>query len=165
MAQVTLLTDAKIMQVTISAWRPSQVGLQNLASSVFVINRAYATWRGNVTFAKIDPYEDSLAAAMEAFFASLDGQANWFDLPLYRPTIADDATATVSSVVNATDGTISHNISADLSAAVGDWLAVGNRRYVVRKTTANGTQLTLDPQIPLEVGETIEDAANVRARV
>ena len=165
MAEAAFPSGAEITAMHIEPWHPGQIALESpFTGSVQVLNRGYGSWRGTAEFADKGNFGRELAQSMEAFFASLMGQGNWCALPLWRPTVGAGDTAAVSTVVNAADGTVRHNLAAALPAEVGRWLASGTRVYMVRAISASKRQITLDPQIPLAVGTAIGRATIIRAR-
>ena len=162
MAEVSFPSGAAITAMHVEPWLPGQIALASpFTGTVQVLDRGYASWRGAADIAVVD--EDGDAKAVEAFLASLEGQANFTLLPLNRPTVGASDSATVSAIVNAADGTISHQLSDALTVAAGDWLANGTRVYAVRTVAAVGQELTLDPQVPLEIGSAIGEALTIRA--
>ncbi len=161
MAEVAFPSEIELTAMTIEPWFPGQVALRSpFTGFVQVLNRGYPSWRG---VADISPAAAAdVGKVIEAFLASLKGQENWTDLPLNRPTIASGTTSTVASIVNNTDGTVSHTLAADVGAVAGDWLTSGTRVFTVR--AVSGLTLTLDPQLALAVGDTISAATTIRAR-
>ena len=166
MAEIDLPADARIAAMHIEPWHPGQIALESpFTGSVQVLNRGPASWRGSAEFAVQDDAGEVTAQAMEAFFASLDGQGNWVALPLNRPTVATGNEATVSSLVNQADGTLIHRLSSPLEGLQsGHWLkAQGIDRVFIVRSIVN-VSVTLDPQIPLAIGAAIEGATTIRAR-
>ena len=165
MAEIAFPASAKIIALDIEPVSPGQLVHRSLFSgSVQVLDRGHATWQGMASLGARGNADETDGKAIEAFLAALAGQKNWTALPLNRPTIAVGTSATVASLVNATDGSVHHNISAAIGVEPGDWLASGSRVYVVRATANAGVQLTLDPQVPLAIGDSLGTAPTIRAR-
>ena len=165
MAEVDFPSAAGLASFAIEPWVPGQIVLRSpFTGSIQILNRGYASWRGAAEIAPEDATGETTAKAIEAFLASLEGQENWTALPLDRPTVAAGTTGTVETIANALDGTISHRLVSSITVAIGDWLVSGTRCYLVRDVDSQGDELTLDPQIPLAVGDTLGPATTIRAR-
>ena len=165
MAEVTFPSGAEITAMHVEPWLPGQLVLQSpFTGSVQVLDRGYASWRGSVEIAVLDDEGEDTAQAIEAFFASLMGQGNWCALPLNRASVSASDTATVSAIINASDGTVKHELANALPAEVGHWLAIRDRRFTVRAINATQTEITLDPQVPLTLGDTLGQAMTIRVR-
>ena len=167
MAEVHLPAGSIVSAMHIEPWHPGQIVLVSpFTGSAQVLNRGYASWRGSAEFAPRHRADTEVAQSLEAFFASLGGAANWVALPLIRPTIERGNRATVSAVVSATDGLLTHRLSRPLEGLRrGHWLeaqSAAPRIFIVRSLVR--ASVTLDPQLPLAVGTTLGPATRIRAR-
>ena len=165
MAEVAFPGVAELTAMSIEPWYPGQVVHESpFTGAVQVLNRAYASWRGSAEIARMSHADETHAQAIEAFLSSLSGQGNWTALPLNRPTIALGQLATVSAIINDAHGTVSHTLSNPVGAKVGNWVQSGTRVYVIRAVSADGLDVTLDPQAPLGATAEINRALTIRAR-
>ncbi len=165
MATLVFPANASQTAMPIEPWMPGQVSLQSpFTGTVQVLDRGYASWRGTIEIAIVDVEGEAVGKGVEAFLSSLEGQGNIALIPLNRPTIAVGASTTIAAIVDGADGTLSLQLSSTITTEVGEWLASGNRRYIVRAVNAAGDEVTLDPQMPIGVGSALTRATDIRIR-
>ena len=155
----TVLLDA-LQSVVMRVDYSSQVGLQSpWTGGIQILDRGYPRWIGVASFARIGserPDFEIETAAIEAFFSSFHGLANWFELPHHRETLASGVSADVSSRTVNSDGDLEHGLDSALTGAmVGTRVRSGNWTFSIREILA-GNAYILDPQRPLAVNDTIE---------
>ena len=73
----------QITRSDISLGHPGQVVLTSLyGSGSQVLGRGPGYWNGRLQFAQTDKYSDGTRAAIDLFFARLQGATNTFEAPL-----------------------------------------------------------------------------------
>ena len=156
MAQVSFDADlrALITSVSMQLVHESQVVLRSpWTGDRQVLNRGYPHWAGTVDFGG-QPVEGALWRRLEAFFASLDGAGNFFELPHYRPLMALETRVQGTRMARERIETLTRS---NVSALPGQAVRAGNRLFRIR--TVGQRLLVLDPQVPLPP-DTILRAAN-----
>ena len=131
----TALAD-RITQVDMRLGMPQQSVLRSpWTGGVQILNRGYARWSGT---AQIAPSGRPIASrhdewgVIEAFFGSLQGAENTFDLPHHRPgAVLADNTTIVNSQTQG-DGVLRHRLSAvERGLQVGQMINAGTQTYIV----------------------------------
>ena len=154
------------VKLRVSGIRQRFPGRYTLASvfddSLQTIETDFPSWQG---VANINPTNDpDGAAAIEGWFIALDGQVNWTELPLKRPTLGSGITGSVDSSA-VSSGVLKHTLSVAISSIEQNmWVRSGSRVFHVERVQSNGLILTLIPQLPLPSGSTISRALTIRAR-
>ena len=130
-----------------------------------VLNRGYAHWAGSAEFGGSSLNNDEWLE-IESFLSSLDGVANWFQLPHYRPRAPiDGLIVTRSERVSDTDDTIQHVLSGNVNAVKpGQMVSSGVRSFKIRSGAMQGSNMSvvLDPQIPLTVNSVVNGSNAIR---
>ena len=156
MAEITYYADARLTEVTLTPDHPGQISHDIPSTGIIkTLNQGYGRWEGVARFGVMKGEE---AAAMEAMLASLDGSANYVELPIHRPTT--EADTTIASVSGE-----EFTLTTDPKGLVpGAYVRSGNRLFVVRTVVDATRTITLWPFVPLEASDPIEVATTVRAR-
>ena len=141
---------------------PGQINLRSaITGSVQTLNRGYGSWRGIAAISLLGYYDEARAKKIESFFAALEGQQNYTDIPLQRPT-PSAGSATVTAINVDSEGKLLHTLNTSLAVETGDWLSSSGRVFIVREV--NGQVLVLDPQRPLGSNATISPAPTIRVK-
>ena len=158
MPQVTFPALADVRENNIVPFFPHQIALPSrYTGAEQVLNTGYPTWRGTLNVAEVGNGDESLALEIETFFASLEGIANWANIPTNRPSIPNNLTvSTVSSI----GGYLVHTVAGDVAEiAIGQCCESSNKLFRVRAIT--GSNITFDPQRPITAGDTISTTTTV----
>ena len=168
MAQVEFPENVRLTGFHVEPWNPGQVALTSpFTGTTQVLNRAPASWRGSVSFAAVDRQDEQAAGAIEAFFASLNGQENWCAIPFLRPTIKRPLT--ITSATHNSAGRIGHDFAATPLKSdgfePGRWLQANGRAFIIQWVSKPPvTQLRLEPQIILAEGVNLEPITTMRVQ-
>ena len=149
---------AVIDQITrsdISLGHPGQVVLTSLyGSGSQVLGRGPGYWNGRLQFAQTDKVSDGARAALDLFFAQLQGAINTFEAPLFRPskgTLAAGTVLTVDSVA----GSVVNVTGASAGLVAGDYVSIAERLYQLSSDLAGGA-FSFEPPLPPTVGSQIK---------
>ena len=126
-----------------------------------VLNRAAGIWRGTSRIPVA--MDDAARRAVERFLASMDGRANWVELPINRPTMATADRPTISSSASSAAGLVTVFAGTDPAYNPGDYLRVGPRLALVDARTA-ARRYILRPQAVFATGGVVSPGLTVRAR-
>jgi len=128
-----------------------------------VLNRGNAVWVGTLVIRSVGTQEE--ARTIRAFLSRFDGLANWAEIPTYNPTI--DASADVTARAVDSNGDLYHEFAdiGPMNVEVGDMMRADGRLYIVGAVDDANDRLVLDPQRPIDVGETVSPTTTVRARL
>ena len=123
---------AVIDQITgsdISLGHPGQVVLTSIyGSGSQVLGRGPGYWSGRLSFGQTDKYSDGTRAAIDLFFARLQGAVNTFEVPLFRPSKGSLAAGTVLTVDSVAAGVV--NVTGASAGLVsGDYVSIAERLY------------------------------------
>ena len=140
---------------------PGQAALRSpFTAHTQVLTRGSGIWRGSAHFPPTT--SEAERRAIERFFARLEGQRNWTELPIDAPAPDTTDEPTVSSVT-ASDGSLVTELSGDPMYAAGDYLRVGDRLALVdERIEANRYRLL--PQAVWTAGDAVKPGATVLAR-
>ena len=163
----TALAD-RITQVDMRLGMPQQSVLRSpWTGGVQILNRGYARWSGT---AQIAPSGRPIASrhdewgVIEAFFGSLQGAENTFDLPHHRPgAVLADNTTIVNSQTQG-DGVLRHRLSAvERGLQVGQMINAGTQTYIVAEIQT-GRWLVLYPQRVIANMTALVSSTTIRVR-
>ena len=148
---------AVIDQITrsdISLGHPGQVVLTSLyGSGSQVLGRGPGYWNGRLQFAQTDKVSDGARAALDLFFAQLQGAINTFEAPLFRPskgTLAAGTVLTVDSVA----GSVVNVTGASAGLVAGDYVSIAERLYQLSSDLTGGA-FSFEPPLPPATGDQI----------
>ena len=157
MAQIPYVVGARIIELTLTPAVPGQIQ-HNIPSTggIKVFNRGYGLWAGVARFGAL---KGSDAAQFEAMLAALNGPENYIELPLRgRETIA---AATSITAVNDLVYTLA---ASPAGLARGSYVRSRDRLFVV-SAQPSAKKIQLWPLVPLKVGDVIDVASTIRARL
>ena len=102
-----------------------------------VLGRGPGYWNGRLQFAQTDKVSDGARAAIDLFFAQLQGAINTFEAPLFRPskgTLAAGTVLTVDSVA----GSVVNVTGAQVGLVAGDYVSIAERLYQLSSNLTGG---------------------------
>ena len=141
---------AVIDQITgsdISLGHPGQVVLTSLyGSGSQVLGRGPGYWSGRLQFAQTDRYSDGTRAAIDLFFAQLQGAINTFEVPLFRPSKGSLASGTVLTV-DSVAGSVANVTGASTGLVAGDYVSIAERLYQLSSNLSAGA-FSFEPPLP-----------------
>ena len=145
----------QITRSDISLGHPGQVVLTSLyGSGSQVLGRGPGYWTGRLQFAQTDMYSDGTRAAIDLFFARLQGATNTFEAPLFRPSRGSLAAGTVLTV-----GSVAGNVVTVTGALTGlvatDYVSIAERLYQLSSNLTAGA-FSFEPPLPPAVGDQVK---------
>ena len=110
-------------------------------------------WNGRLQFAQTDEYSDGTRAAIDLFFAQLQGATNTFEAPLFRPSRGTLAAGTVLTVDSVAAGVV--NVTGALTGLVaGDYVSIAERLYQLSTDLTAGA-FSFEPPLPPAMGDQV----------
>ena len=145
----------QITRSDISLGHPGQVVLTSLyGSGSQVLGRGPGYWNGRLQFAQTDKYSDGTRAAIDLFFAQLQGATNTFEAPLFRPSRGSLAAGTVLTVGSVAGGIV--NVTgASVGLVAGDYVSIAERLYQLSSNLTAGS-FSFEPPLPPAMGDQIK---------
>ena len=145
----------QITRSDISLGHPGQVVLTSLyGSGSQVLGRGPGYWNGRLQFAQTDKYSDGTRAAIDLFFAQLQGATNTFEAPLFRPSRGALAAGTVLTVGSVAGGVVT--VTGALTGLVaGDYVSIAERLYQL-STNLVGGAFNFEPPLPPAMGDQVK---------
>ena len=145
----------QITRSDISLGHPGQVVLTSLyGSGSQVLGRGPGYWNGRLQFAQTDQYSDGTRAAIDLFFAQLQGATNTFEAPLFRPSRGDLAAGTVLTVDSVAGSVV--NVTGALTGLVEtDYVSIAERLYQLSSNLTAGS-FSFEPPLPPAVGDQVK---------
>ena len=139
----------------ISLGHPGQVVLTSIyGSGSQVLGRGPGYWTGRLSFGQTDKYSDGTRAAIDLFFARLQGAVNTFEVPLFRPSKGSLAAGTVLTVDSVAGGVV--NVTGASAGLVsGDYVSIAERLYQVSSDMAAGA-FAFEPPLAPTLGSQIQ---------
>ena len=166
MPQITMPSSVsdRLSDMDIHITNPNQrIHRSEFTGTISILYTGYPRWTGQFTAGPWNEYEIDVADEAGAFFDSLNGYSNWFELPLgNRSTVASGVTGTIASRRVNSAGHLEHSLSAAMTdLRVGMFLRTSTNE-VVRVRSINGVRLVFDPQRPLATSVTLSAATSIR---
>ena len=164
MAEVAFpLNTARTVELRLRRENPGQITHEipsTGARKTFTFGAGH--WAGQVTFGRMRDRQSS--QIMEAFIASLDGGANWTQLPLREAKTYRSATTSLQVSGSTAGSLLTHTFDNNpLEAAdVGTYWNSSNRLFIV--TQVDGANVALWPQLVLAADTRLTAATFVLAR-
>ena len=155
----------QITRSDISLGHPGQVVLTSLyGTGSQVLGRGPGYWNGRLQFAQTDKYSDGTRAAIDLFFAQLQGATNTFEAPLFRPSRGALAAGTVLTV-DSVAGSLVNVTGASVGLVAGDYVSIAERLYQLSSDLVGGA-FNFEPPLPPAMGDQIRwEAVSAFARL
>ena len=99
-------------------------------------------------------YSDGTRAAIDLFFARLQGATNTFEAPLFRPSRGALAAGTVLTV-DSVAGALVNVTGASTGLVAGDYVSIAERLYQVSSNLTAGS-FSFEPPLPPAMGDQVK---------
>lgn len=150
-------------RLDLEPWNPNQEEQENpYTGDVAVYARSPGRWRGVATIGEMNDREQ--AGLVEAWVAGLRGAANWSNIPLDRPTLAEDVSLSITAVDTATGVlTVAEDLTA-LAVTIGLYCRIGTRVLIIEGIPSQH-EVVVWPFVPaLSVGAALLPATTIQVR-